>query len=104
VALSTLGLTGTAGHVITIGLAVAGAIAVYLVRTRRPSRRPLTAPYAGERRGRQWRQWTVSDGRGLICRLFGHHWSDWWMASDARWYRQCQRGCGAPFESRVDDD
>lgn len=31
VALSTLGLTGTAGKVVTIVLAVAGAIGVYLV-------------------------------------------------------------------------
>lgn len=43
VALSTLGLTGTAGHVITIGLAVAGAIAVYLV----PNSPAVTPPADG---------------------------------------------------------
>jgi hypothetical protein len=43
VALSTLGLTGTAGQVVTIALAVVGAIAVYLV----PNAPAVSAPADG---------------------------------------------------------
>lgn len=42
-------------------------------------------------------------GQLPIC-TFGHDWSQWWMASDARYYRRCQRGCGAPLQSRPADD
>lgn len=39
----------------------------------------------------------------MRCGLLGHLWSEWWMGSDGRWYRMCDRSCGIRFQSRVDD-
>ncbi|HTI26201.1 MAG TPA: hypothetical protein VL652_34750 [Kutzneria sp.] len=46
-ALSDLGLTGTVGHVVTVALAVVGALSVYLVPNRPAAPPQATGKYAG---------------------------------------------------------